>query len=276
MTEQSIESLPLRIELLVSCMNQGAVKTLQFCKAKTDVLIVNQTTFEHVSTFKFKDEKNNEHNCRYICTEESGLSNSRNKAIAESTGDILLFVDDDEEMVTGYAEIISEAFKMHPDADIITFALNYSEKKFPNKEKRIGYLGALKSCSPQIAVKRTSIVNQNIRFDPTMGSGTGNGGGEENKFLFDCLKKKLKIYYVPNIIATIHKGESKWFSSFNKKFFFNRGYSTSKILGRTLAWLYAFEFCIAKWPLYKHEMSFWCALYYHIKGTFSLNRQRVD
>lgn len=276
MSEQSMKNSSLQVELLISCMNQDAEDTLNFCNARTNVLIINQTSFDRILEFNFKDSDNVEHCCKYICTKESGLSNSRNKAISESTDEILLFVDDDEEMVADYREIILKAFNAHPDADIITFALNYSAKKFPNKEKRIGYLGALKCCSPQIAIKRSAILKHNIQFDPTMGSGTGNGGGEENKFLFDCLKKKLTIYYVPEIIATIHDGESKWFSSFDKKFFLNRGYSTSKILGRPLAWLYAFEFCLAKWHLYRQEMSFWEALYYHIKGSISLDQKKVD
>ena len=268
MTGRSIESSPLKIELLVSCMNQTAENTLKTCDARSDVLIINQTSFEKVVEFKFKDRNSVEHSCKYICTKDRGLSNSRNLAINEASGDVLLFVDDDEEMAVDYVEKISKAFNLHPDADVITFALNYSGKKFPTQEKKIGYFGALKSCSPQIAIKRSVILKNNIRFDPTMGSGTGNGGGEENKFLFDCLRKKLKIYYVPETIATIHDGESKWFSSFDKNYFLNRGYSTSKILGRPLAWLYALEFCLVKWSLYHKEISFWKALYYNIKGTF--------
>lgn len=268
MEQKSIKSLTPEIELLVSCMNQDAIETLRFCNAQSNVLIINQTSYEAISEFKFKDIRSVEHTCKYICTKDFGLSNSRNKAINEATGDILLFVDDDEEMVSNYVEIIAKAFNSHSDADVITFALNYSAKQFSGKEKRIGFLGALKCCSPQIAVKRIVVVNNNIKFDKTMGSGTGNGGGEENKFLFDCLKKRLKIYYVPEVIATIHSGDSKWFSGFDKKYFYNRGYSTSKILGRPLAWLYALEFCIVKWPLYRKEISFLKAFYYNLKGTF--------
>ena len=266
--------LPASIEILISCMNQTVEETLENSNAQSDVLIVNQTSFEEIKKLHFTDCQNIQHSCKYICSKQVGLSNSRNQAIQEATGDILLLVDDDEELVDNYPQIIAKAFNSHPDADIITFALNYSLKKFPQKEKEIGYLGALKSCSPQIAFRRSSVLSKQILFDPTMGSGSGNGGGEENKFLFDCLKKKLKIYYVPEIIATIHDQESKWFQGFDKKYFFNRGYSTSKILGRPLAWLYALQFSIAKWSIYHKDISLFAALYWQIKGTYRTTQNK--
>lgn len=49
-----------------------------------------------------------------------------------------------------------------------------------------------------------------------MGSGTGNGGGEENRFLLDCRKAGFKMFYIPKVIASIGKGDSKWFKGYTE------------------------------------------------------------
>ena len=100
-----------------------------------------------------------------------------------------------------------------------------------------------------------------------MGSGTGNGGGEENKFLFDCLKSKLRIKHVSITIASLPTTrKSKWFHGFNEKFFKNRGWSTKQYLGSLGAFLYAIEYCVAKYTKYKKDISFLRALKYSLKG----------
>ena len=50
----------------------------------------------------------------------------------------------------------------------------------------------LRVCSCQITFKRASIIDNKLIFDVKLGAGTGNGAGEENKFLLDCYDKGLK------------------------------------------------------------------------------------
>ena len=121
------------------------------------------------------------------------------------------------------AKNILQAFERHPKADIITFALRYGEKKFANIEKEVKYVEAMKTSSLQIAFRRKKIQKHRLSFNIKMGSGTGNGGGEEIKFLFDCLKAGLVIWYVPIIIASIQDGsKSQWFKGFTRQYFFNK------------------------------------------------------
>lgn len=90
-----------------------------------------------------------------------------------------------------------------------------------------------------------------------MGSGTGNGGGEEIKFLFDCLKAGLVIWYVPIIIASIQDGsKSQWFKGFTRQYFFNKGWSNKMILGKFWACIYAAYFTITHYNKYKMIVAF--------------------
>ena len=113
-----------------------------------------------------------------------------------------------------------------------------------------------------------SIKEKGIRFDVTMGAGTNNGGGEENKFLFDCLKHKLCVTYTPKLIAHVDHSSSTWFHGYDKKFFINRGYSSRKLLGIFLGCLYVFEWSILKYPRYKKDMSFFKSFIFQMKGLF--------
>ena len=56
------------------------------------------------------------------------------------------------------------------------------------------------------------------------GSGNKYYMGEENIFLYDCLKKKLNIYYMPVKIGTLKViNESRWFKGYNSNFFKVKG-----------------------------------------------------
>ena len=71
-----------------------------------------------------------------------------------------------------------------------------------------------------------------------MGSGTGNGGGEENRFMMDCYKTKLPMYYTPINIATVLPGESQYFHGYDNKWCRNFGWTTRRLLGLFLGSLY--------------------------------------
>lgn len=252
----------MNLEVLLSCMHQEDMSIAQRTHIQSDLLIINQH-----DKCDFTETICDGHRIRMISTTERGLSRSRNMALENACGDICLICDDDEFFEEGYAAAIIKAFEEMPEADVITFALHHSWRKFPEQQKRLGYVGALKTCSCQIAFRREKILEKNIRFDVEMGSGTGNGGGEENIFLIDCLKRGLKLWYVPAVIATVRQTTSQWFKGHTNQFFYDRGWVNRRLLGLFGAWLYALQYSIMKYPNYKKENSFWNALYFQIAGT---------
>lgn len=254
----------MKLEVLISCMNQINFDIIKHTCINSHALIVNQCDKNDFSQICY-----NGYTVRMFSTIERGLSRSRNMCIANSLGDICLVCDDDEILDNNYVEIITSAFEEYPEVDVLTFMVNSPQKKsYPTKTKKVGYIGAMKTASWQIAFRRQSIVDKNIRFDEKMGSGTGNGCGEENKFLFDCLKKGLKIRYIPCLIASVAQTDSKWFNGFTNAFFYNRGYSNRRLLGIPLAWLYGVYYSVMKYGEYSADNSFWNALLYQLMGVF--------
>ena len=120
--------------------------------------------------------------------------------------------------------------------------------------------------SVRITFKRKSILHKGILFDINMGSGTGNGGGEEIDFLLRCYKAGLKIYYMPLEIATMKESGSQWFWGFNDDFFYQRGTSTRHMLGLPLSVLYAFYYVFTHKKMYIKDISMKRALEMTLKG----------
>ncbi|HOX07095.1 MAG TPA: glycosyltransferase [Planctomycetota bacterium] len=53
---------------------------------------------------------------RYVCETAPGVSNARNRGIAESRGDVLWFVDDDVELAAGWLQAVEAALRERPEA----------------------------------------------------------------------------------------------------------------------------------------------------------------
>ena len=254
----------VNLEILLSCMHQNDFSIITKSSIISNAIIINQCDKNDYSEQNYKNKI-----IRMISTIERGLSKSRNMAVSNSTGDICLICDDDESFIDGYESIIIDSYKEIDDADIIAFKIVNIPKKLKNKTSRINYFSALRLSSWQISFKRKSILDKNIKFDELLGAGTGHGAQEENKFLIDCLKKGLKIYYVPKEIATVSQNESTWFKGYDKKYFINRGAATRYMMGFCLSFLYGSYFIITKRNLYKRDLSSVKALYYLYKGIFS-------
>lgn len=249
----------MQIEILISCMHQDTLSLIKRTNITGHVLVVNQCTENDYSEIG---------NQRVIFSSERGLSRSRNMALKNAKGDICLICDDDEMMYNDYEMKILNAFEEQKDADIIAFQIDDAGKTYINKKKKLNYLTVLKVASWQIAFRRKSIINNNIWFDETLGSGVSKAGGEEVKFLYDCLKRGLNIYFVPISIGRMIEGESKWFNGWTKEYFFDRGIFTVKLMGKIGAFLYALYFLIFKYNLYKKDISFHNALFFICKGIF--------
>ena len=131
---------------------------------------------------------------------------------------------------------------------------------FSDKVQRIRFPKTMKVSSWQISFRRESLLKSNVRFDELLGAGTGNGAEEELKFLQDCIKAKLKIYYVPAEIASVAQENSTWFNGYDEEFFEKRGGTTRYILGWFTASLYAVYYVVRKRKQYNKNISFWNAL----------------
>lgn len=254
----------MKVEVLMSTMYQTDLSIVDKTGINTDVLLINQCDED-----KIVKEKRSTGMIRCISTRERGLSRSRNKAIENARGDYCLICDDDEHLEKDYSQKIVTAFEQYKDADIIAFKVKIGNKKYPTRKCRIGYIKSLRVSSVQIALRLNSIRRAGIKFDTNFGSGTPLGSGEENIFMYECLKAGLKIYYVPvNIGEVIQGGESQWFKGFNEEYFFKRGKILNRMMGKVFAHIYAFYFLISKYSLYHTNISFAKAAKQMFKGMY--------
>ena len=244
----------MELEILLSCMHQEDTSIIEKSRITGNVLIINQTDEE-----KEVSGKTEHGTARMICTRERGLSRSRNMALRHAKGDICLLCDDDEVFLPGYEKTILKAFERYPEADVIAFNLTNRKPRLRQKPQRIRYLSSLRLSSCYLAFRRKTIQNNNLLFDERMGAGSGNGSGEENKFLLDCLKRRLLIYYVPANIAALEDNGSTWFFGFDEAFFYQRGASTRYMMGFWPAAVYGLYYILAKYPSYRSTISPWKA-----------------
>ncbi len=274
----------MRLQVLLSAMNLKDESYVDSLNITSDAVVVNQWTEQSPYADTIRDESGNvtgilsierfkrnningdEHEVVFIESSERGLSRSRNMAIKASNADICILCDNDVEYVPNYDRIIVKAFEKYTDADLIVFYIKRKEKPEPNykREKRMGYLSMLKIFSPEIAFRRNSI--EGLSFNPMFGAGATYQMGEENIFLYDCLKKGKKIYYVPVKIAELREEKSTWFRGFDKEFFIARG-ANYAMMSRTFYWVLILQYAVRKRRLYKDEISFVNAVKYMFEGS---------
>lgn len=265
----------MNLEVLISCMNQQDIKIAEQTGIQTDVLIINQCPqlehSDHAPSDRntFVTQNSSRGNIRMLSTYTRGLSKSRNLAIQHAVGDVCLLCDDDEQLDSSYEKIILNAYEVLPEADIICFRIANQPSHLKQKEQRLTKWTAMRIASWQITFRRESILDSGIRFDEDMGAGTGNGGGEEVKFLRDCIKAGLKAYYVPESIGTVAQTESTWFKGFDRDFFYKRGITNRYMLGLPLSILYAAYYTLVKKELYKDYVTPWQSFKYTLDGIIA-------
>ncbi len=210
-------------EVLISAMHQKDFSIAERTKIKGNVLIINQCDENSYS------EKQTENGLwRMISTTERGLSKSRNLAIKNTIGDIVLLCDDDETLEENYEEIILNAYKELPNASCVIFnvnRINYKMKKTYYKIKKVRKAPKYRGYGAVMTTFRVGdIKNKNISFSERFGSGTEWGGGEDILFQDDIRKNNLKMYEYPATIATIdYSNGSGWFHGYTKQYFYNQG-----------------------------------------------------
>ena len=265
----------MNLEVLISCMNQQDMRIAEQTGIQTDALIVNQCPQAECSDDVSLDRNASEvqsgsrGTIRMIRTNTRGLSKSRNLAIQHAVGDACLLCDDDEQLDPSYEDTIQKAYEALPDADIICFRISNQPSRLTQKTQRLTKWTAMRIASWQITFRREPILKSGIRFDEDMGAGTGNGGGEEVKFLRDCIKAGLKAYYVPKRIGTVAQTESTWFKGFDRDFFYKRGITNRYMLGLPLSILYAAYYTFAKKDLYKDYVTPWQSFKYTLDGIIA-------
>lgn len=225
----------MKLFVLISCMHQTNFSIVQRTNVQTDCVVVNQCDCDKVEEFNFVNKFGQTKHCTFVSTTERGLSRSRNMAISYIPDDTICKIcDDDETLEDNYESTILNAYRELDGATIIAFEVRRKDlsRPYPTSIKKLNFLWCNRISSVQITFKIDDIRNKNVCFDEQLGSGTGNGGGEDNKFMVTCWRKRLKCYFYPqNISVLADNSESQWFKGYDKNRFKNCGFATRKIYG---------------------------------------------
>lgn len=261
----------MKLEILMSCMHQKDNTLIAKSRITGDVVVINQCAREAYEEYRTEYGR-----ARMFSTTERGLTKSRNMAIEKSIADICLLCDDDEIFVPEYEKRILKAYEKLPQADVIVFKMKNRKPSFEDNVIRLRFPKTMKVSSWQISFRKESLLKAGIRFDELLGAGTGNGAEEELKFLTDCEKANLQIFYVPSVIASVGQTESTWFEGFTEQFFVNRGATTRYILGAPLAVVYAIYYVAKKKKMYEAQITMPNAFKAILKGIIEnkITKQR--
>lgn len=262
----------MKLQVLVSTMHQQDYSLLEQMNIRTDAIVINQCDHYKVEKIQFK-----ENNVVWMSFKEKGVGLSRNNALMRASGDICLMADDDMVYCNDYESIVRQAFIENPKADVILFNVPITKKngkvvKKVKKKGRVFYHNCLKYGTVNIAFKKDAILKKNIAFSLLFGGGAKYGSGEDSLFIIDCLKKGLRIYSNPSIIANIQENESSWFTGYNEKYFHDRG-ALFKAISNKAAFILAIQFVIRKRNLYKNNFSFKQVMKFMTNGIKDFTRK---
>lgn len=212
----------MKLQVLVSTMNQTDFQLLDKMNIQSDAIFINQCDRYSYEETAFRDNE-----VKFISFPERGVGLSRNNALMRATGDICLFADEDVTYVDGYKDIILKAFEELPEADVILFNVPSTNLARPTYEipnlSRVRWYNCQRYGAVKIAVRMESIKFSNIFFSLLFGGGAKYSSGEDSLFLTECIRKGLRIYANPSIIGYVSQESSSWFNGYTDKYFIDKG-----------------------------------------------------
>jgi glycosyltransferase involved in cell wall biosynthesis len=164
---------------------------------------------------------------RYVVEPRPGLDHARNRAIAETSGDIVTFTDDDVSVDTGWVEAIARVFVAEADADAVTglviadeidvepqrlfemyggfgrgFDRQYHRVDTVSREKAARrHAGAGRFGTGANMAFRRRVFDRIGLFDPALDVGTPTNGGGDLEMFFRVLKEGGTLVYEPAAIV---------------------------------------------------------------------------
>lgn len=219
----------MTLQVLVSTMFQTDYSLLAKMNINSDAIIVNQCDTDCVKEFDWKN-----HRIVWICSSERGIGVSRNTALMRATADVLLFADDDIVYCDDYVVKVLSFFERY-NADVSLFNFNSLNIERPEyidtKKHRVGYFNCLKYGAFRIAINRTSVLKNNLFFSLLFGGGAPYQAGEDNLFLVQAIRGKLKVIASSILLGTVEQKSSTWFKGYDEHYFFDRGFLFGNMFG---------------------------------------------
>lgn len=257
----------MRVETLVSCVNQEEEKLASLMHLEQDATIINQTDETSQKEYRLLDSVG-----RLTCIRmtERGVGLSRNTAMEymDKAGGVCLFSDEDIRYDKGYSLAVSEEFEAHPEADMILFNVRVNPKRrtyWNDKFKRIRFYNYGRYPAYSIAVRKEALLKSGVKYSLWFGGGAKYSNGEDSLFLKDCLASGMKIYASPVCLGEEEERPSTWFSGYHEKFFHDRGVLYAFLYG-PMKYVMAWVFLLRKRKVMCKEVTFKQAVKFMYEG----------
>lgn len=238
----------MKLQVLISTMNQTDYSLLERMNIQTDAVVVNQCSENKVEDFDFRG-----HRIKWISMSDRGIGLSRNTALFNSSSDIVLFADDDMVYENGYEKNVINAFKRHKAADIICFNIkllnsnkNIGGHRNNTVSKKLSIFNSMRYGATLIAARRKSLLRERITFSLLFGGGAEFNSGEDSIFIKDCYDSGLQLYSDTYYLGSVDDSQSSWYKGIDDKFFIDRGmvyYTAFPKLYNVIFTYYAYKLC---------------------------------
>jgi glycosyltransferase involved in cell wall biosynthesis len=217
------------LEILVSTMNRNSLDFLipmfpfgHF--SKYSILIINQTQENNLLDSPFPT-------VRVINSFEKGLSKSRNLALKNAIGKIVLIADDDVAYRKNFDATIVQAHNRYTNKAAISFCIEKPNgllfKKYLTKAKLdLGLMELFNVLSIEISLNKSVLDKIGVTFDEDFGLGSQFEMGEEAIFLSDIKEQNQQIGFVPTVIATHPEISSNEILDYKQRYYIQGAFLT--------------------------------------------------
>lgn len=201
----------------------------------------------------------------YYPIDSIGVTKSRNYLLEKCSDGVIWFCDDDIIFNDNFQNTILDAHE-NDSSSIITFIVNDefgNPRKTPLSDKIITRtkLSILSVGTIEITMKRSHL--NSIRFSEDMGAGSSIPIGDEAVFLSNCIEKKHKISFHPEVICS-HPIESS--GNINSQLSnYSRGITIRRVYKLTFP-IVSILFMLRRAKLLKLNNSYMKGFYFFLKG----------
>lgn len=142
---------------------------------------------------------------REIRLDSRGVTRSRNEAIRQAAGEVLVFGEENVEWLSDGLDTVLELFADNPRLAVFlgraedeTGALR---KRYPEFREPATVLNSARVGTIELAVRPAALIKAKVAFDENFGAGTDNYLGDEYILVADANRAGLKCEYFPVTIS---------------------------------------------------------------------------
>lgn len=231
----------MKLQILVSARNQEVHSLAEKMNLQAESILIHQCRENRYEEFEYRG---NRIRCYHLA--EQGVGLSRNNALLRADGDLCLFADEDIVYTEGAACRVEEAFRAHPEADMLLFNVRVTPERrtyWNTAFHRVRWYNCGRYPAYSFALRTGKMHGHNLTYSLLFGGGAKYANGEDSLFIRDCLRAGLKVYAVPVEIGEEVPRPSTWFFGYDEKFFHDRGVLYHVLYGR-LAGLMGWRFLL--------------------------------